>query len=53
MALTSSNSGTIPTRAYVRHDMTFSVPVVARGYELDTLDHLNLAVYLQYTERAR
>ncbi|WP_433526604.1 acyl-CoA thioesterase [Nocardia pseudovaccinii] len=33
--------------------MTFSVPVVVRGYELDTLGHLNQAVYLQYAEHAR
>ncbi|MET8778061.1 acyl-CoA thioesterase [Nocardia sp. NPDC004654] len=33
--------------------MTFSVPVVVRGYELDTQGHLNQAVYLQYAEHAR
>ncbi|MFI9502959.1 acyl-CoA thioesterase [Nocardia sp. NPDC052566] len=33
--------------------MTLSVPVVVRGYELDTLGHLNQAVYLQYAEHAR
>ncbi|WP_433655737.1 acyl-CoA thioesterase [Nocardia sp. CA-128927] len=33
--------------------MTFSVPIVVRGYELDTQGHLNQAVYLQYTEHAR
>lgn len=31
----------------------FSVPVVVRGYELDTQGHLNQAVYLQYCEHAR
>jgi acyl-CoA thioester hydrolase len=34
-------------------NMTFSVPVVVRGYELDTQGHLNQAVYLQYAEHAR
>ena len=33
--------------------MSFSVPVVVRGYELDTQGHLNQAVYLQYAEHAR
>ncbi|MFI6998642.1 acyl-CoA thioesterase [Nocardia sp. NPDC050175] len=33
--------------------MTFSVPIVVRGYELDTQGHLNQAVYLQYAEHAR
>lgn len=33
--------------------MTFSVPVLVRGYELDTQGHLNQAVYLQYAEHAR
>ncbi|WP_433575349.1 acyl-CoA thioesterase [Nocardia brasiliensis] len=33
--------------------MTFSIPIVVRGYELDTQGHLNQAVYLQYTEHAR
>ncbi|MEV6426808.1 acyl-CoA thioesterase [Nocardia sp. NPDC051463] len=33
--------------------MTFSVPAVVRGYELDTQGHLNQAVYLQYAEHAR
>ncbi|MEV0292262.1 acyl-CoA thioesterase [Nocardia sp. NPDC050710] len=33
--------------------MTFSVPVLVRGYELDTQGHLNQAVYLQYSEHAR
>ncbi|GAA5053354.1 acyl-CoA thioesterase [Nocardia callitridis] len=33
--------------------MTFSVPVVVRGYELDTQGHLNQAVYVQYAEHAR
>ncbi|MBF6416010.1 acyl-CoA thioesterase [Nocardia cyriacigeorgica] len=33
--------------------MTFSVPVIVRGYELDTQGHLNQAVYLQYAEHAR
>ncbi|MFE3445652.1 acyl-CoA thioesterase [Nocardia sp. NPDC059180] len=33
--------------------MTFSVPVIVRGYELDTQGHLNQAVYLQYSEHAR
>ncbi|MBW8482400.1 acyl-CoA thioesterase [Actinomadura parmotrematis] len=31
----------------------FSVPVTVRGYELDSLGHLNQAVYLQYAEHAR
>ncbi|WP_378731446.1 acyl-CoA thioesterase [Nocardia brasiliensis] len=34
-------------------EMTFSVPIVVRGYELDTQGHLNQAVYLQYAEHAR
>ncbi|MGX1772321.1 acyl-CoA thioesterase [Nocardia brasiliensis] len=34
-------------------DMTFTIPIVVRGYELDTQGHLNQAVYLQYTEHAR
>ncbi|TDP41246.1 acyl-CoA thioesterase [Nocardia ignorata] len=33
--------------------MTFSVPVLVRGYELDTQGHLNHAVYHQYGEHAR
>ncbi|MFD3508269.1 acyl-CoA thioesterase [Nocardia sp. NPDC058666] len=33
--------------------MTFSVPVLVRGYELDTQGHLNHAVYHQYAEHAR
>ncbi|NUS43441.1 MAG: acyl-CoA thioesterase [Mycobacteriaceae bacterium] len=33
--------------------MTFTVPVVVRGYELDTQGHLNQAVYLNYAEHAR
>ncbi|WP_280232796.1 acyl-CoA thioesterase [Nocardia cyriacigeorgica] len=33
--------------------MTFSVPVIVRGYELDVQGHLNQAVYLQYAEHAR
>lgn len=33
--------------------MTFTIPIVVRGYELDTQGHLNQAVYLQYTEHAR
>ncbi|MEU8899847.1 acyl-CoA thioesterase [Nocardia sp. NPDC048505] len=33
--------------------MTFSVPITVRGYELDSLGHLNQAVYLQYAEHAR
>ncbi|WP_405165255.1 acyl-CoA thioesterase [Nocardia sp. NBC_01499] len=33
--------------------MTFSVPILVRGYELDTQGHLNQAVYLQYGEHAR
>jgi acyl-CoA thioester hydrolase len=33
--------------------MTFSVPIAVRGYELDSLGHLNQAVYLQYAEHAR
>lgn len=33
--------------------MTFSLPVVVRGYELDTQGHLNQAIYLQYAEHAR
>ncbi|MFI9404771.1 acyl-CoA thioesterase [Nocardia sp. NPDC052316] len=33
--------------------MTFSVPILVRGYELDTQGHLNQAVYLQYAEHAR
>lgn len=37
----------------VAPDMTFSVPVTVRGYELDTQGHLNQAVYLQYAEHAR
>lgn len=32
---------------------SFSVPIVVRGYELDTQGHLNQAVYLQYCEHAR
>jgi acyl-CoA thioester hydrolase len=31
----------------------FSVPVTVRGYETDTLGHLNQSVYLQYSEHAR
>ncbi|MGN9911418.1 acyl-CoA thioesterase [Phytohabitans sp. LJ34] len=31
----------------------FKVRVGVRGYELDTLGHLNQAVYLQYAEHAR
>nr|WSY50497.1 acyl-CoA thioesterase [Streptomyces sp. NBC_00886] len=31
----------------------FSVPVTVRGYETDTLGHLNQSVYLQYAEHAR
>ncbi|MEV6276762.1 acyl-CoA thioesterase [Nocardia sp. NPDC051832] len=33
--------------------MTFSVPITVRGYELDSLGHVNQAVYLQYAEHAR
>ncbi|MFC4128837.1 acyl-CoA thioesterase [Nocardia rhizosphaerae] len=33
--------------------MTFSVPVLVRGYELDSQGHLNHAVYHQYGEHAR
>ena len=33
--------------------MTFTVSVLVRGYELDTLGHVNQAVYLQYAEHAR
>jgi acyl-CoA thioester hydrolase len=33
--------------------MTFTVPIVVRGYELDLNGHLNQAVYLQYAEHAR
>ncbi|MFF0544171.1 acyl-CoA thioesterase [Nocardia thailandica] len=33
--------------------MTFSVPILVRGYELDTQGHLNHAVYHQYGEHAR
>ncbi|WP_405989876.1 acyl-CoA thioesterase [Streptomyces sp. NBC_00986] len=31
----------------------FSVPVTVRGYETDSLGHLNQSVYLQYAEHAR
>jgi acyl-CoA thioester hydrolase len=31
----------------------FHVTVTVRGYELDSLGHLNQAVYLQYAEHAR
>ena len=31
----------------------FQVRVTVRGYELDSLGHLNQAVYLQYAEHAR
>ncbi|MEV8542103.1 acyl-CoA thioesterase [Streptomyces sp. NPDC051572] len=31
----------------------FSVPVTVRGYETDSLGHLNQSVYLQYSEHAR
>ncbi|MGW4366322.1 acyl-CoA thioesterase [Nocardia takedensis] len=33
--------------------MTFTVTLQVRGYELDTLGHVNQAVYLQYGEHAR
>ncbi|MFC4373715.1 acyl-CoA thioesterase [Nocardia halotolerans] len=33
--------------------MTFSVPILVRGYELDTQGHLNHAVYHQYGEHTR
>ncbi|WP_433192484.1 acyl-CoA thioesterase [Nocardia sp. CA-107356] len=33
--------------------MSFSVSLVVRGYELDTLGHLDQAVYLQHAEHAR
>ena len=31
----------------------FQVRITVRGYELDSLGHLNQAVYLQYAEHAR
>jgi acyl-CoA thioester hydrolase len=31
----------------------FSVPIVVRGYELDTQGHLNQAEYLHYAEHSR
>jgi acyl-CoA thioester hydrolase len=34
-------------------NMTFSLPIVVRGYELDALGHVNQAVYLQYVEHVR
>ncbi len=33
--------------------MTFSVQIPVRGYELDSLGHVNQAVYPQYAEHAR
>lgn len=33
--------------------MTFRIPIVVRSYELDTLGHVNHAVYHQYAEVAR
>ncbi|MBF6209786.1 acyl-CoA thioesterase [Nocardia puris] len=33
--------------------MSHTVPIVVRGYELDTLGHVNQAVYHQYAEHAR
>lgn len=33
--------------------MTFRIPITVRSYELDSLGHLNQAVYHQYAEVAR
>lgn len=41
------------TGGLVVRNMTFSVPITVRGYELDINGHLNQAVYVQYAEHAR
>ena len=33
--------------------MTYEYKIIVRGYELDSYNHLNNAVYLNYTEQAR